>query len=265
MSSVMARFVRRLESPFVTIRVGQGAGTRDFHVPQDILCACSVWFTNALKQDRFIEGAEKLIKLPEESAATFEAFIAFAYEGLISFKRAGDMSTEARGEAFQYVLDIWNFGEKYMLPHLQDAATTTACSFLHCRDGVPWDVLGHCFEVATTECPFRTIIADYAAQCMHVQREGAGPAIERHLGSADGFITAFCASQLALRSLPVGHFPRYGKPLQAGAELYKTDGHDGEWREGFEEELGYGGSWAIPYFDCGECGLYHSDRLDASA
>jgi hypothetical protein len=226
-------------------------------VPQDVLCACSTFFTKALKEDRFLEGAAKLITLPEETARVFEAFVAFAYEGLLSFSKDSLSSAESRAEAFQYVLEIWNFGEKYMLPHLQDAATTSACVFLD-YDDIPFTVLVQCFDAAATEtCPFRTIIADSAVYRMSKDKDGVGCEVERLFAGSSGFLRAFYSSQVAAAALRAGDFPRYRRPVKAGEELYKTGPSEIQWRDDEPGLFCHSSLWdPNQQVDCGNCGLY---------
>ncbi|SMR48513.1 unnamed protein product [Zymoseptoria tritici ST99CH_1E4] len=263
MLSVMAELVKRLESPMVIVRVGQGSGAKDFRVPQDVLCACSTWFTNALKADRFVEGQTRHIRLPEDSVSTFEAFVAFAYEGRLSFTLA---NTLARGDDFQYALDIWNFGEKYMLPHLQDAAVISACIFLN-EDNVPFDTLGRCFDLAATETsPFRIIIADYAVHRMSRGGEHIGIAVEQHLGGCSGFLRAFHSSQKASGDLAKIEFPRYRTPARAGKQLFKTKGDGETWREGEDKIWTQASKWdPTSSVECGGCGLYSTSRFEGLA
>ncbi|KJX95449.1 hypothetical protein TI39_contig4112g00002 [Zymoseptoria brevis] len=255
MSARMAELVKRLESPLITIRVGQGAGARDFHVPQGILCACSDWFTNALKDGRFIEGTAKLINLPEDTARVFEAFVVFAYEGILTFPN--DYETpEICGEAFHFALDIWNFGEKYMLPYLQNAAVTSACYFIK-DETIPMTVLSACFDAAATETsPFRVMIADYAVNYMTVEGESAGIEVEHHLAGREGFLRAFQASQVACGTLDKGSFPRYRKPMDFGTTFFKPLEAESSWREGDMDTVIFAPHWDCTTSGCGVCGLY---------
>jgi hypothetical protein len=251
---------RRYESPLITIRVGLGATARDFRVPRDILCACSAWFTNALEDDRFIEGKENLINLPEEDATVFEAFVAFAYEGFLTFGE-DPSSVNARGEAFSFSLQIWNLGDKYVLPYLQNAATTQACFLLHDGTGVPLEVLGLCFVDTTETCPFRLLIADHAVHVMNKGCQYVGAKVERQLGACDGFTRAFHSSQEAYHRLPSNEFPRSLKPIKASEQLFQTEKDNYNWRPGEDSVYTCSGVWdpeARP--ECGECGHFRAQN-----
>ncbi|KAK4623949.1 hypothetical protein CLAFUW4_05315 [Fulvia fulva] len=154
--------VQQIKSEQVTIRVGSDSKQRGFAMPKDLLCARAEWFKNALKEDRFIEGSTGVIELPDDLPEVFEAFEFFLYQSQLWFESPDKLTEEELQEELILNARIWTFGDKYLLPQLQDIAMSRMCAVLDQGDALNCSAhtLAQCYNAVRADSPVRLIIID---------------------------------------------------------------------------------------------------------
>ncbi|KAL0264295.1 hypothetical protein SLS55_000242 [Diplodia seriata] len=67
----------------VKIIVGRNEDSKEFHFHKGLLCWASSYFKAALKEDRFKEGIEGVVRLEEDDPDTIQRFMEWVYNGRI--------------------------------------------------------------------------------------------------------------------------------------------------------------------------------------
>ncbi|KAK4502406.1 hypothetical protein PRZ48_005831 [Zasmidium cellare] len=239
-------FLSRANSEKVVIKVGQGE--RRFTAPKDLLCERSKWFENALKADRFIEGQTRVVELPEDDPNAVEAFIYFIYNQSLVFTDHSD--EERRREEVKLCFGIWSFGDKYILPELQNCAMHRACTILDdsgYKRRLDPETLRHCFELSSeAKSPLRVLIADYYVFWMESCSNDLQ--IDPGLASDPGFLAALHTSEATFHTSP-HEFPRYLRPTRFAKLL-----HVGIEQKSDSSLCQYEDTWEKPPAYCNDCG-----------
>ncbi|KAK4952682.1 hypothetical protein LTR10_009488 [Elasticomyces elasticus] len=116
------RKVRRLASSkpklgrMVTVSVGTGDKARDFYLHEDPIIEHSDFFKAALAGNRWQEGTERKVLLPEDEPEEFEGFQCFVYSGLTFLLNHPD------GECSS-IVHAWSFADKLQSCSYKDALT----------------------------------------------------------------------------------------------------------------------------------------------
>lgn len=235
-----------MNSPQIILEAGSEA--KKFSVPKDILSYASEFFSRALQEDRFKEGRENKITLPEDPADVVAAFIHFAYQENLVFEKHPD--TSRRDKELCLCFKLWNFGEKYLMQRLQNMAIEHICDLLRdSKEQVPLDVLTTCFQATTERSPTRIIVTHYIVHAMSKDKAAFSDA--EALAANKGFLRQFHASESALRTLPAGDFPRYRKRVKFADIFYVPLSES----EGSKNDLEVRSSlWNDPKSNCQHCG-----------
>lgn len=251
--------LRQLDSERITIKVGEGDGVEEFRVAKDLLCSRSKFFANALKPDRFVEGQNRIINLPDDSPAAFEAFVYFLHTSCLGFD---DWPCAGERRAYELIqcFEVFVFGQKYCLKPLSNAAMHRACSLLEFGekdDEIDPSTLTACFMVTDEGSPMRTLISDFVVERKAMAKLGEGNAgekksyvVDKELEECEGWEEAVEESQKAKATLSKSDFPRSKKPSKFCDLFYLDEKPD----EDVADEISYFTSWKSPMRSCEDCG-----------
>ncbi|KAK4889097.1 hypothetical protein LTR27_012065 [Elasticomyces elasticus] len=127
--------VRRLASSkpklgrIVTVYVGRGDKARDFSIHDEILKQHSDFFKAALAGDRWQEGVERKVSLPEDDPETFEGFQCFIYSGKTFVEDAVQRVVQDDGsiidQEYVRISTAWSLADKLQSCTYKDAVTDT--------------------------------------------------------------------------------------------------------------------------------------------
>ncbi|KAL1640861.1 hypothetical protein SLS58_006476 [Diplodia intermedia] len=107
----------------VKIIVGRNEDSKEFHFHKGLLCWASSYFKAALKENRFKEGIEGVVRLEEDDPDTIQRFMEWLYNGLILPEGFIDISFQAqRWEVIttQAIWELYAFAECRGIPRLKD-------------------------------------------------------------------------------------------------------------------------------------------------
>ncbi|THY80361.1 hypothetical protein D6C92_10628 [Aureobasidium pullulans] len=119
-----------------------GPEKQAFSIHKDLLCFYSDYFRGAFDSS-FKEAAEGKLSLPTEDPAIFDIFNGFIYT-----RQLRD-ATDVRGLDLLYgtLVALWIFGDKYIVPALQNKAIDAFKERSDKLKSIPWQL--H-FETSTT-------------------------------------------------------------------------------------------------------------------
>ena len=262
---------RELESERVVIKVGREPhqrvcrpvhsqchltnGRQEFFLPKDLLCSRSTWFHIALRENRFQEGVNKAIEMPDDLPDVFEAFVYFIYRDELSFVTAVDglIPCSVRGEELILLAHMWTFGDKYMLSDFQNSAMHRLCVMLddaHFREILDGESLTTVFHIVKPESPIRLLVTDFVAAGLNNSSKFT---IEPELATCPGFLQALHESEAAYHDLGSQSFPRYNYPSRFEKLLYVDHGEVIWSKE--PEHTAYDARWNCPPKACDGCGF----------
>ncbi|THY29893.1 hypothetical protein D6D01_03441 [Aureobasidium pullulans] len=103
-----------------TVTVAVGTAEDNFVVHKDLLCFYSDFFRAAFNGS-FEEATERKIKLPDVCIQTFESFQVWLYSRtLLNTEDSANESGHATYLTFTALAKLWIFGDKYLIPLLQN-------------------------------------------------------------------------------------------------------------------------------------------------
>ncbi|KAI7238890.1 hypothetical protein KC330_g2337 [Hortaea werneckii] len=141
----------------VTIIMGED-GTK-YTLPKQMVCAISQYFARALEGD-FKEADERTFKLPDCRAETFDVVLYFhIYQRL-----PRDIKSEPRAQ--RLLVNLWLFGETYLLPRLKAKALPAAAEILNHQPPCP-AVLGKIINSVPELSPLRVLFMEKATFCAY--------------------------------------------------------------------------------------------------
>lgn len=245
--------------------VGRGETSKSFTHPKDILAACSRWFGNVFKETHFLEAQRGRIDLPDDDPAVFEAFLYFAYNGCLEFTcLSGVDPAETRAADVLLLIKVWIFGDRYLLPALQNIVMHRLCETL--RDGpeeppLTVSAVVDLLEfVRDHELP-RLVVADYLVVRRHHADSVLNAEEEFKLSSAA--LRALHLSLKAFHELTGSDFSRYKKPTKYRDILFTAEEEEEQEEDGEGDESStayYTNTWGLHRHYCRDCGF----RLSAS-
>ena len=122
-----------------------------------MLCQQSDYFEKAL-HERFKEGADGCIRLPEDDPEVVSAFLTWIYKNDI---RHIDDST---ADSFDITLSLYRFAQKICLVSLQNACLDHVRDIYKNTHIVPtWDEMCHHYENSVEEDRMRIVLVDHLA------------------------------------------------------------------------------------------------------
>ncbi|KAK5714077.1 hypothetical protein LTR15_010985 [Elasticomyces elasticus] len=125
----------------VTVSVGTGEKARDFHVHEEVIKRHSDFFNAALAGDRWQEGVERKVSLPEDKPKTFEGFQSFIYSGLsfLEDEASRQVSDEGRRADKELVVikHAWKLADKLQSCSYRDALTDSLALKMVAENIVP--------------------------------------------------------------------------------------------------------------------------------
>ncbi|KAK4554657.1 hypothetical protein LTR86_008159 [Recurvomyces mirabilis] len=224
--ATLEHFCQSLDSSMVTVEVGSGADSKRFTAPKALLCDIP-WFENALKDERFKEGIEARIMLPDDPPRIVPALCYYAYRCYLNFPSHLDWSREEFVDELSLCIDLWLFGDKYDIKNIQDIVMYHICVLLRKLDAeyagwsMPDDVLVRCFLHTMPSSPLRKVAADIIVRQIHGGRNTAPTATKSldTLGACDGFTTELLSSQHLYYQGTEAGFPRYLRPVRFASAL----------------------------------------------
>ncbi|KAI7285379.1 hypothetical protein KC345_g1704 [Hortaea werneckii] len=143
-------------------------GTK-YTLPKRMACDISDYFVKALEGD-FREAHERTLKLPDCTAETFDVLLYFhMYQRL-----PDDVGSEAQAQLL--LVNLWLFGDTYLLPGLKSQALTAASKTLDYQCPSP-DVLAKILISGSEDSPLRALFVEkatsYIIQGMYTEGERA--------------------------------------------------------------------------------------------
>lgn len=135
-----------INDELITIVAGQGSSR--YKVQRALLTSSSDWFKAALSE-RFKEGQERILTLPEAEPAVVEDFLYWLYHGRVQFETEPyanldckeDNSDEEETSYVQrhtqrctHAIRVWAFAEARFIPHLQNCAMEELYNDILTRD-----------------------------------------------------------------------------------------------------------------------------------
>lgn len=209
----------------MTVTVGVAPDSKTYTVPKPLLRTIT-WFDTALREAQFKEGATNHIKLPDDSAEAFEAFIYYLYHDRLAFETVDCETVDcetAEGvgeEQFELCCKTWIFGDKYNIPGMQNAALMRVCELLiNVTLDISPQLMETCYSSTTKNAPLRKVIGDYIIWL--VQEKEVPMATYESLALYSGFLEDIYDAQNAYHKnsdfefgLQGKEFPRYDKPIK---------------------------------------------------
>ncbi|KAI5356791.1 putative SKP1/BTB/POZ domain superfamily protein [Septoria linicola] len=261
--AAVRQWFEQLDSARIPATVGSGATIQTFQVPEAILRKVA-WFDNALKDDRFLEDQQKSITLPEDLPGIFEQFLCLLYQRRLLFAKCADGVDITRENNSQLVdcLRLWVFGDKYLVPLLQNTAMQRICGLMACASRISAmlvmpDTLKECFAVTEGYEVLQRIVADYVVLRLDRYEDDSAPLVE--LFSCPGFLKSLHASEKALHSLPKSDFPTYTKPRKFASSFVSLNPDESSLTDNGTTASGH---WALnPKPSCDVCGLATSETI----
>lgn len=151
----MSRWYR--DETSVTIIMGVD-GTK-YTLPKQMVCAISPYFARAMEGD-FKEADERTLKLPDCRAETFNVVLYFhMYQRL-----PHDIKSEPRAQ--RLLVELWLFGETYLLPRLKAKALPAAAEILDHQRPCP-AVVGKIVNSVPETSPLRVLFMEKATSCAY--------------------------------------------------------------------------------------------------
>ncbi|KXT10798.1 hypothetical protein AC579_2967 [Pseudocercospora musae] len=252
----MTRFLSDLRTANVIVTVGKNEEAQEFEVPRRFLARSSNWFLKILEEDRFKEGRDGKIEMPEDFPAVFEAFLFWVHQEALVFDTC--TSVDMRSRQLILCFRIWTFGDKYFVHPLQNCAMHRICILINedlwqKNNRLTAATLAACWDATIPDSPLRALLADGIVSRM--QEESFE--VEELEGCA-GLLRALHASEAILHESHKADFPRYKKPTLFKKLLYAKLGH----KDGIDESaLIYRELWDEPNGMCEDCGYHNEVKL----
>ena len=117
---------RSLYDNIITVQVG--AEGKKYFIHQGLICEYSAYFRAALKEGRFAEGRDGLVKLGDDDSQTFGTFMNWLYTSKLPPRPdavqlkldSSDPDLAALWSYYDYLLKAWIFGDARGMPKFQD-------------------------------------------------------------------------------------------------------------------------------------------------
>ncbi|KAK5697052.1 hypothetical protein LTR17_024046 [Elasticomyces elasticus] len=173
------RKVRRLASSkpklgrMVTVCVGTGEEAREFHVHDEILKRHSDFFKAALAGDRWQEGVERKVSLPEDKPEVFEGFQCFIYSGLSFVEGEAHTRTSKPGRTvdgeYAVIVEAWKLADKLQSCSYKDASTDSLALKMAAEIGVPLSMQAGLAEGTSMSAGLVRLLLDVAVRQWDVE------------------------------------------------------------------------------------------------
>ncbi|KAI6819249.1 hypothetical protein KC340_g13833 [Hortaea werneckii] len=144
------------ELKLVVIKLTEDETT--YILPRRMVYDMSEYFAKAL-EDGFEETQLPTLKLPDCSAETFDVVLGFqVYYGL-----PHDIKSEHQAQLL--LVNLWLFGDTYLIPHLKPEAYTAASEILNDQPPCP-AVLAKTLTSGPEDSPMRALFIEKATSCI---------------------------------------------------------------------------------------------------
>jgi hypothetical protein len=144
---------RRCFQTVVTVEVG--AEKKAFSVHKDLLIFYSDYFRGAFNGS-FSEAASGKISLVDESGDVFDVINRFIYTRQLSDDIESDLE-------FEMLIKAWLFGDKYLMPSLQNRVMSVLIEKIAKNDELPTPHLELIYNNTLPGSPLRKLLVDYTA------------------------------------------------------------------------------------------------------
>ncbi|KJX99911.1 hypothetical protein TI39_contig348g00012 [Zymoseptoria brevis] len=168
----MDELIESLRTPTRLIRVFVGGGHDVFHVQQQALETISPYFTNALKHDRFKEGKDGVLELPEDEVDVWKVLLHL----VLCRKLPSSLVTKdcmLTKENVLLAVRCWTMGDKYGIKEFQDTVMLRLLRYLNIMQCTqPGTILDvqitlTVFERTLRQSPLRMLVTDWTVMTMY--------------------------------------------------------------------------------------------------
>ncbi|KAK3634774.1 hypothetical protein LTR56_015055 [Elasticomyces elasticus] len=224
--SYIGKLLSALDSEPIIVEVGTGDDSKIYNVPKEILCS-SKWFSRALQTGTFVEGAERKLKLPEDSPGAFEIYLGRAYTGGYDFEHL-DSDREAdshRSDELALCVQAWIFGHKYDISGMLNAVMLRACDILMVSNlHLSPELIMKCYDESPCGSPLRNLAVDSAEHQDREDIRSIGDYVQ--FSAHDEFMEDVSGAHIDAAMAPED-FPRYLKPRKFSERFeVKDDGRN---------------------------------------
>ncbi|KAH0367800.1 hypothetical protein KCU65_g4458, partial [Aureobasidium melanogenum] len=134
----------------VTVEVG--SGKKKFVIHKDLLTFYSDYFRGAFNGS-FKEAAEGKLSLLDEDVEVFDIFHKFLYTGSIGDGQGHNLRSDT-------LIKVWVFGDRFLIPCLQNSAIDALDTRLHIRHTIPTLSIKLIWENTLPNAPLRKYVLD---------------------------------------------------------------------------------------------------------
>ncbi|RMZ11324.1 hypothetical protein D0860_03439 [Hortaea werneckii] len=157
MSSVASRLSSWFKDDTLVTILLTDDGTK-YTLSKKTVCSISDYFAKALDGD-FREAHERTLKLPDCSEETFDAVLWFHMNSSLPW------DIESGDQAQLLLVNLWIFGDIYLLPRLKKETFTAASEMLERRRPCP-GILAEVFARCAEDSPLRALVIEKATSCI---------------------------------------------------------------------------------------------------
>ncbi|KAK3614217.1 hypothetical protein LTR56_027395 [Elasticomyces elasticus] len=173
------RKVRRLASGMpklgrmITVCVGKGKKLRNFYIHEEKLIDHSDFFKAALSGDRWLEGTERKVSLPEDKPDAFEGFQCFLYSGVIIGQDPAQIELQKDGltsdQEYETISNAWVLADKLQSCSYKDAMTDNLAIKVVAEAAVPLDMQNVFADGTSMSVGMARLLVDVAIRHWTVQ------------------------------------------------------------------------------------------------
>ncbi|KEQ74392.1 hypothetical protein M436DRAFT_80821 [Aureobasidium namibiae CBS 147.97] len=137
------------------VKIEVGSKKKIYVIHKDLLRFYSDYFRGAFSGS-FKEAIEGKVSLPEEREAVFDIFTQFLYSRLLADDRDEKIS-------WATLVDVWLFGDKYLVPSLQNSAMDSLIKKIEVDHSVPTHQIKKIWEKTLPSSPLRRYLLEHTA------------------------------------------------------------------------------------------------------
>jgi hypothetical protein len=145
-------------SVHVTIEVGPNKQAYVIH--KGLLTFYSDYFRAAL-DSTFKEAIDSKVSLPDEREDLFDIFNQFVYRRVVTNETESGLSTDK-------LVEVWLFGDRYMIPCLQNSAMDALILKINCEKTIPTNRINEIWGKTLPSSPLRKYILERVAYKLDV-------------------------------------------------------------------------------------------------
>ena len=164
-----------------------GECPRRYNIQKRVLTEASDWFVKVLS-DRFVEGREKILHLPEVDPTAFEYFLFWLFKRRLPTDREQNFINSHNLKLI--LIRGWIFGDAYFLPQFQNAVMRKLFEEIS-GSWVRLETVREGYEGTMKDSKLRQLLMREVAQALTVKRKDFSlEELERvGLGAIPGFMT----------------------------------------------------------------------------